>query len=67
MTSPMAGVIKSVLVKQADHVKRGQPLVVLEAMKMESQITAPADGTVQRVEVAEGDSVREGHVLLVLE
>ena len=67
VTCPMAGVIKSVLVKPADQVKQGQPLVVLEAMKMENQITAPAAGAVKSVDVKEGDSVREGHVLLVLE
>jgi len=67
VTSPMAGVIKSILVKQGDTVKQGQPLVVLEAMKMENQITAPAAGKVKSVDVNETDSVREGHVLLVLE
>lgn len=67
VTSPMAGTIKSVLVKPSDQVTQGQPMVVLEAMKMENQITAPVAGTVKRVDVKEGDSVREGHVLLVLE
>ncbi len=67
VTSPMAGAIKSLLVKQGDSVKQSQPLVILEAMKMENQITAPVAGTVKSVDVAEGDSVQEGHVLLVLE
>ncbi len=67
VTRPMAGAIKSILVKQGDTVKQGQPLVILEAMKMENQITAPVAGTVSSVDVAEGDSVTEGHVLLVLE
>jgi glutaconyl-CoA decarboxylase len=67
VTSPMAGAIKSVLVKQGDSVKQAQPLVILEAMKMENQITAPVAGTVKSVDVQEGESVREGHVLLVLE
>lgn len=67
VTSPMAGAIKSILVKQGDSVKQGQPLVILEAMKMENQITAPVAGAVKSVDVAEGDSVAEGHVLLVLE
>jgi glutaconyl-CoA decarboxylase len=67
VTSPMAGVIKSVLVKTSDQVKQGEPLVILEAMKMENQITAPVAGAVKSVDVKEGDSVREGHVLLVLE
>jgi len=67
VTSPMAGVIKSILVKAADAVEQRQALVVLEAMKMENQITAPAAGTVKNVDASEGDSVQEGHVLLVLE
>ena len=67
VTSPMAGAIKSVMVKQGDSVKKAQPLVILEAMKMENQITAPVDGTVAKIDVSEGDSVGEGQVLLVLE
>ena len=67
VTSPRAGVIKSLLVKPDDQVQQGQPLVVLEAMKMENQITAPAGGRVRSVGVKQGDSVAEGHVLVVLE
>ena len=67
VTSPMAGVIRAVLVKLTEQVKSGQPLVVLEAMKMENQITAPVAGTVTRIDVKEGESVAEGHVLVVLE
>jgi biotin carboxyl carrier protein len=67
VTSPMAGVIKSVLVHVGQEVKRGEPLVILEAMKMEYQITAPAAGVVKSVGVKEGDSVQESHVLVVLE
>ncbi len=67
VTSPMAGAIKSILVKPGDAVKQGQPLVILEAMKMENQITAPVAGTVKSVNVSEGESVTERHVLLVLE
>jgi biotin carboxyl carrier protein len=63
----MAGAIKGVLVKPGDNVTKGQSLVVLEAMKMENQITAPTDGAVKSVDVKEGDAVQEGHVLLVLE
>jgi len=63
----MAGTIKSVLVKPGDSVTQGQPLVVLEAMKMENQITAPVPGKVKSVDVKEGDSVQESHILLVLE
>lgn len=67
VTSPMAGVIKSVLVQPGDQVKPRQPLVILEAMKMENQITAPVAGTVKSIDVSQGDSVQEAQVLLVLE
>ncbi len=67
VASPMAGVIKSVLVKEGQQVKQGEPLVILEAMKMENQITAPVAGSVKSIGVKEGDSVPESHVLVVLE
>ncbi|QDV84489.1 biotin/lipoyl-containing protein [Stieleria sp.] len=67
VTSPMAGAIRSILVKPGDAVERGQGMVILEAMKMENQITAPVAGTVKSVDVAEGDSVAEGQTLVVLE
>ena len=67
VTSPMAGAIRSVLVKPGDTVKQGEGVVILEAMKMENQISAPVAGTVKSVEVAEGDSVAEGAVLVMLE
>lgn len=67
VTSPMAGSVKSILVKQGDTVKAAQPLVILEAMKMENQITAPVAGTVKNVDVKEEEQVQEGQVLLVLE
>jgi len=63
----MAGVIRSLLIKPGDTVTRGQGMVVLEAMKMENQITAPVAGTVKSIDVAAGDSVIEGQVLVVLE
>jgi len=65
--SPMAGTVKSILVKQGDEVTAGKPLLILEAMKMENQITASSAGTVKIVNVREGASVQEGEVLLVIE
>jgi biotin carboxyl carrier protein len=63
----MAGVVLEVLVEVGVKVEKGEPLVVLEAMKMENRVSATVSGTVKSVEVAKGDSVLEGHVLVVLE
>ena len=57
VVTPMPGKIIQVLVKAGDAVKRGQPLAVLEAMKMEHTLAAPADATVESVNVAQGDQV----------
>jgi acetyl/propionyl-CoA carboxylase alpha subunit len=66
LTSPMPGTVLRVLVAPGDHVQPHQPLVVLEAMKMETPITAPYEATVQVVHVAEGDTVLGGAVLVEL-
>jgi len=57
VVTPMPGKIIQVLVKAGDAVKRGQPLAMLEAMKMEHTLAAPADATVESVNVAQGDQV----------
>lgn len=63
---PMPGTIVDVKVKVGDAVKKGDVLVVFEAMKMENEIMAAADGTVAAVYVNKGDSVETGKVLLSL-
>ena len=67
LKAPMPGRVLSVFVAQGDSVKRGQPLLVMEAMKMEHRITAPADGTVTALKVAAGDQVANGATMIVLE
>lgn len=67
VVSPMAGAIKAIHVKPGDRVVASQALLILEAMKMDNQITAPVEGTVKSVEVTVGDSVQESDVLLRLE
>jgi len=62
--SPIAGTVLEVKVKAGDEVKNGQELLVIEAMKMETAITAHRDGTVKAVPVAAGDSVRENELLV---
>jgi len=65
--APLQGSVGSVEVSAGARVRRGQPLLVMEAMKMEHVIAAPASGIVRRVEVGAGDTVHEGHALLWLE
>jgi acetyl-CoA/propionyl-CoA carboxylase biotin carboxyl carrier protein len=63
---PMQGTIVKVLVEVGAAVEAGQPVVVLEAMKMENQITAETTGTVSQVKVAPGDTVGAGDVVVVI-
>ena len=58
--SPMPGKIVQILVKPGDSVTRGQPLAVLEAMKMEHTLAAPGDAVVEAIDVTTGDQVGEG-------
>jgi 3-methylcrotonyl-CoA carboxylase alpha subunit len=67
LTAPMPGKVIAFLAAPGQVVKLGQPLAVLEAMKMEHTITAPRDGTVQALLYAAGDQVVEGEELLRLE
>ena len=66
LTAPMPGKVVSFAVKAGDTVAKGQPLAVMEAMKMEHTIAAPADGVVQELLYAPGDQVTEGAELLKL-
>ncbi|MEG1886594.1 MAG: biotin/lipoyl-containing protein [Oscillospiraceae bacterium] len=63
---PMPGTIVKVLVTAGQAVKRGDILLILEAMKMENEICAPNDGTVVAVSVAAGEAVDSGKLLLTL-
>ena len=66
LAPPVSGLVARVLVKAGDAVTKGQPLAVMEAMKMEHTITAPRDGVVAEVVYAAGDAVTEGGELLRL-
>jgi acetyl/propionyl-CoA carboxylase alpha subunit len=67
VTAPMPGTVIRLLVAPGDAVKARQPLVVLEAMKMETPLSSPHDAVVRAVNVAEGDRVAGGAVLVELE
>ena len=64
LTTPMAGTVVKVLVGAGADVKSGQTLLVLEAMKMETEVTAPKDGKVKSVAVVVGDAVQGGQILI---
>ena len=67
LVAPMPGVVIRVLAGEGDRVEPRQPLVVLEAMKMETPLLSPYEAVVKRVHVAEGDRVSGGMVLVELE
>ena len=65
--APMHGTILRVMVQPGDVVESGHPVAILEAMKMETQLTAPTGGTVKAVEVEAGDIVESGRIVAVIE
>ena len=67
ITAPMPGTILSVNVTQGAAVKKGDVLMVLEAMKMENEIMCPCDGTVVSVNTSKGASVETGALLCVIQ
>jgi acetyl/propionyl-CoA carboxylase alpha subunit len=67
VTAPMPGTVLRVLVREGDRVQSRQPLVVLEAMKMETPLVSPYEGVVLAVHVAEGDRVAGGTAIVELE
>ena len=66
IVSPMPGKILGIKAKAGDAVKKGQAIIILEAMKMENEIFAPQDGTVASINVNEGASVEAGAVLATM-
>ena len=66
ITSPLAGNIWKVLVQPGDEVAEGDVVLILEAMKMETEIRAPKDGTIGSVSAKEGTAVKVGDTLYTL-
>ncbi|MDO4314507.1 MAG: acetyl-CoA carboxylase biotin carboxyl carrier protein subunit [Oscillospiraceae bacterium] len=67
VTSPMPGTILAVNVAAGDAVKRGQVLMILEAMKMENEIMCPRDGKIVSVNTSKGAAVESGTLLCVIQ
>jgi len=67
LRSPLPGVILEISCKVGDVVKKGQKIMILEAMKMENVINAEKDGVVKEIKVNKGDSVLEGAELAIIE
>ncbi|HTR84707.1 MAG TPA: biotin carboxylase N-terminal domain-containing protein, partial [Reyranella sp.] len=65
--APMQGTIVSLSVKEGDAVAAGQPLLIMDAMKMQHEIRSPARGYVRRIAVEPGETIYEGHALLFVE
>jgi glutaconyl-CoA decarboxylase len=67
LTAPMPGKILEIKVKVGDQVEAGQPIVILEAMKMENVMTAPASGIVKEIPIETGINVNQGDILVAIE
>ncbi|AXJ01509.1 pyruvate carboxylase subunit B [Cyclonatronum proteinivorum] len=67
LKAPMPGKIVDILVKEGETVSEGQPVVILEAMKMENELKSPSEGRVKSISAAPGQSVEKNGVLLEIE
>lgn len=63
--APMPGLILEIQIKEGDEVKKGDPIMILEAMKMENVLKSPGDGKVKSIKVKKGDSVEKNEVLVL--
>ncbi len=64
--SPMPGRIVRILVNQDDSVKKGDGVIIVEAMKMENELKSPKDGTVEKISVKQNDTVESNQILLTV-
>lgn len=62
--APMPGLVLSVLATEGTEVKKGDNLLVLEAMKMENMIKSPTDGVIKKIEIKQGDKVEKNEILI---
>lgn len=62
--APMPGLVLNVLVREGDEVRKGDSLLVLEAMKMENMIKSPTDGIIKKIVIKKGDKVEKNEILI---
>ncbi|MCK4505307.1 MAG: acetyl-CoA carboxylase biotin carboxyl carrier protein subunit [Candidatus Aegiribacteria sp.] len=62
--APLPGIILKLLVKKGDKVSEGQPVAIMEAMKMENEIESPITGTVHEIATSEGDTILENAIIM---
>ena len=67
LKSPLPGIVLQIMVKPGDVVKKEQPLILLEAMKMENKVLSEVNGTVKALKVQAGENVLQGQVLIEIE
>jgi biotin carboxyl carrier protein len=67
LSTQMPGKVVKIFVSEGDSVKKGDPILILEAMKMENEVKAPKDGVIASIEVSEGQAVDTGSVLANLD
>jgi len=67
VTSMLPGVVLKILVSPGDRVKAGDPIVIIESMKMENEIVSPADGVVAEITVKEGQRIEAGDVVAIIQ
>jgi biotin carboxyl carrier protein len=67
LKAPMPGLVLNIVVEIGQVVKKGDALIVLEAMKMENSLKSPTDGIIKKIAVAKGDAVEKNQLLLMFE
>ncbi|MFO7660412.1 MAG: biotin/lipoyl-containing protein [Candidatus Cloacimonadaceae bacterium] len=65
--APLPGLIFSIAVKEGSEIKKGEPILILEAMKMQSEIAAPVSGKITKIHVKEKALVQEGEILITIQ